>query len=129
MSKDKRDTVYPTDTIILPQDKEVARLLKLPRHLIMMDPDPGEPNQTCNHPQYTEKVEKALEKVIDEYRSIAEKGEKKPCSEPVKVELDIEKLNKLSRNCYKTIVDFGRAQAGNPLDSIKALKEPEKVSN
>ena len=124
------------NTIILPQGQDVAKILQLPRHLNMKNPVPGQPKHCTKHPEYDKKVKEKLKDIIESYKQAIKETENEPCKERVDVELDIDKLDKLSSDCYKTIIKFGRdrnpdLKANDPKQGLgmagKSLDQIEKI--
>lgn len=59
---------HKINMIILPQDKEVAAILNLPRHLVLKEP--GRTPQCTDHAMYTKTVKTDLLKIINSYKRI-----------------------------------------------------------
>lgn len=110
---------HKINMIILPMDKEVAKILGLPRHLTLKEP--GRTPDCTDHKVYTSKVEKRLKAIIDGYKKIVSEAKAEDHDNP-KPTLDKKKLEKLSRDCYQTILQFGMLNAGEPLDAIPAIQ-------
>ena len=109
---------HKVNMIILPQDKEVAAILNLPRHLVLKEP--GRTPQCTNHAAYTDTVETELLNIINGYKKIVDKAAEENHESP-KPELDKIKLETLSKDCYQTILDFGKTSPGEPIDDIPEI--------
>lgn len=108
---------HKINMMILPQDKEVGKILKLPRHLILREKSREE---FFDHTAYNNLVKSKLKQIIDNYKELCDKPKKKDHKIP-KPTLDKKKLEKLSKDCYSTIVQFGKISAGEPLADIPKI--------
>jgi len=113
--------------ILLPMDKEVGLHLQLPRHLSLDDEsDEFDPHPKFNHVAYNGKVEKRLDSILQDYMEKAQQvkqGEVK-CEMKEMSSLSKVKLEKLSKDCYDTIISFGKKKPGRPLVDLPDLSEP-----
>ncbi|OJH39239.1 AHH domain-containing protein [Cystobacter ferrugineus] len=109
------------NVIILPQDMEVARVLGLPRHLILEDGSwMVEKSPKFDHMAYNLNVEDRLKPIIDEYKDACDKELRKKC-DTSKFKLSKRKLERLSRICYKSVTDHGAANPGSPISDMPPL--------
>jgi len=117
--KAKYNINHKINMIILPQDREVAKILNLPRHLVLKEV--GRQPEYADHPMYTRKVRIKLEKIVNSYaKAVREANKGKPHGK-VRPDLDKKKLEELSKSCYSTILNFGKLNGGAPLDDIPAI--------
>ncbi len=109
---------HKINMLFLPQDKEVGKILDMPRH-IQLKEDDGDVAQSCtNHSVYNEMVktmENGLKKIIKEYRKVIEKAQTDNACETPDFKLDKSKLEKLSRKLLKLILNW---EGGRSLDSF-----------
>lgn len=111
--------------ILLPQDKEVGYLLKLPRHLSLDDGSTEfDPKPKFDHVAYSMKVRMRLTPIINDYKAEAEKVRKKneECDPRKMTALSKDKLEKLSKDCYDSIMKFGESSPGEPLVDLPDLR-------
>jgi hypothetical protein len=103
------------NVMILPQDKEVARLLKLPRHLILEDGAKSQSNpEYFDHKAYNANVKVHLNSILDQYK----KAVQKDVCNPPSAKASRTRLEKLSDRCLDTIKTFGKAAGGQPLSDM-----------
>jgi hypothetical protein len=110
--------------LLMPQDKEVAALLGLPRHIQLKEDDEPDLEAMCtDHPVYNEMVktmQSGLSEIIGDYKEICADAIKKVKGKKHKVpnaELDKSRLEELSRTLLKMILDAGAAGAGKSIDA------------
>lgn len=110
------------NVVILPQDTEVAWWLELPRHLILKDGNPLDPQglqqETGNHKKYNDNVSTDLEKALRNF--ISNVGQNEDC-EPEDIDADILKddLKALQRSCLDQIKEMGSEYPGEPISAIE----------
>lgn len=102
----KYNVNYKLNMLLMPQDREVARLLGLPRHLQLREDDaPGLSDACTNHPIYNDMVESKLTPVINAYKEDCAKAQKKATGHKVpKVELDKTRLENVSKSLLDWIL-------------------------
>jgi A nuclease family of the HNH/ENDO VII superfamily with conserved AHH len=114
---------HKINMIILPQDKEVGEILRLPRHLILLeegggeDVDAGLRKEMMSHVEYDTFVKEKLIPEVDAYKKKV--AETKCVSPDPKPSLSKEKLEDVSEQCFDAIVRFGLPIGGRPLSDIK----------
>ena len=113
---------HKINMIILPQDKEVGEILKLPRHLIMVEKGKEDEvdvvlrKEMMSHVQYDDFVKAKLAKVMMDYKEQVADAQ---CTDPVKPALSKKRLEDVSLECLRSIVAFGSGvSAGRPLSDI-----------
>ncbi|WP_020405096.1 AHH domain-containing protein [Hahella ganghwensis] len=110
---------HKKNMLFLPMDKEVGKILDVPRHLILREDDEPDLDAMCQaHPVYDEMVkemDKGLEKILKGYRKICNKAVSDNDDEHVipDAKLDKAKLEKLSETLLETILDW---EGGRSLD-------------
>ena len=113
---------HKINMIILPQDQEVGEILRLPRHLILLEEGDGENvdaelrKEMMSHVEYDKFVKRKLEQVLNGYR---EKAAEANCEGKSKVSLSKELLEDKSLECFNAIAKFGCTAKGRPLSDIK----------
>ncbi|MDG9669604.1 AHH domain-containing protein [Hahella sp. CR1] len=109
---------HKKNVLLMPQDKEVAQILGLPRHLVLKEEDQQEVSKQCtSHPIYDRLVretKKGLRDILGEYRKICDPVKDYPDGHPIPdVNLDKSKLEKLSEKLLRLILGMS---PGAPLD-------------
>jgi hypothetical protein len=106
---------------ILPQDAEVAKMLALPRHLIL-----GKSSKLTtlaeeyfNHTEYNDAVKDRLDEILDDFSKLCDKAP--PEHDDPEVTLTKDKLEKLSKDCWRKCVSFAGAGDGEPISAIKRI--------
>ena len=97
---------YEVNMLLLPQDREVAKLLNLPRHLQLEHRDGGVRVEVANHPVYNKKaleVKDGLNDIIEAYATKCKNAIKKDHKNP-NAKLDKSKLEALSRKLLRMIL-------------------------
>lgn len=114
---------HKINMLFLPQDREVAELLELPRHLQLKDGD-GQVyvSVPCtDHPVYSEmvlEIAAGLNKIIQGYRKICDQNGQGVHKSP-NAALDKRKLEDLSRRLLKLLLKWGQSKyAGMSLDQL-----------
>lgn len=107
----------PINMLILPIDKEIAQLLRLPRH--------RRDKNTPHHAVYSKMVDRRLNQIFLSYRELCVKRKEKEHPKETKPELDKIRLERLSGRLYKKLHDSqgvadGKEPAGDSLDAIAA---------
>jgi hypothetical protein len=98
---------YQINMMFLPQDREVAEILSMPRHLTLMEADgPSGTPEATDHKGYNDTIALELKTIIDDYKSKADKVKNKEHPE-LKAKLHKTQLEKLSHTLYRRIVAFG----------------------
>jgi len=107
---------HKINMFLLPQDKEVAAILHLTRHIQLRHDDARVAEIFTDHPVYNRMVKQLLNSIITDYKQICDKpspdGHKIP-----KADLDKAKLEKLSDTLMHRILDWGIETPGASLDS------------
>ncbi|WP_239989216.1 AHH domain-containing protein [Corallococcus macrosporus] len=116
--KAKYNINHKKNMLLIPQDREVAALLNLPRHIQLKDDDTKSLPASCtDHPVYNVMVSRMIEglnKIIENYKSICEKSKDKDEHETPDVELDKSRLEELSAQLLEIILAWGRASNTGP---------------
>ena len=102
---------HMVNMIILPMAEEVARGLRLPRHLL--GPEGGE---TRSHKNYSRGVKDRLSGVMDDYLAILDKKKEGHPTPPNSISK--EKLEQTSTTTYKDIKAFGESNPGAALSEM-----------
>lgn len=107
---------HKINMFLLPQDKEVAAILGLTRHIQLRHNDaPGVSEIFTDHPVYNDLVRSKLTSIIQNYKSICDQA--KPTGHEIpNAQLDKAKLEDLSKELMKTILDWGQQSPGDSLD-------------
>ncbi|OJT24228.1 hypothetical protein BO221_13680 [Archangium sp. Cb G35] len=115
---------HKINMFMLPQDREVAYILGLARHIQLKHGDDGIAESCTNHPIYNRVVEGRLNSIISGYKSICD-GAKPEGHKIPNASLDKKKLEDLSEHLMNQIIDWGKIEAGASLDkhSNKLLSE------
>jgi hypothetical protein len=110
---------HHVNVILLPNDKEPARALNLPRHLVLEDgPEGLDDRPKFNHGQYNKNVLATLKSIIDGYKTACEQASSGPC-DTKQLRLSGSRLENLSRRCYAAILKFGVSQPGEALSAMR----------
>jgi len=124
---------FKVNLLLLPQDKAVAAILALPRHIQLKENDEPDLAAMCtDHPVYNKMVKEmdsGLNDIVKEYAKTCDKAIKKADKnhdEP-KATLSKSKLESLSRKLMKMILNWGssaaaRKVAGGALDRMAKKK-------
>lgn len=123
--KAKYNVNHYINMILLPMDKEVGYLLKLPRHLSLEEgSNEFDDNPKFDHTVYNHKVTTRLKVIMKGYVDEAEetKKKKKSCNIAKMGPLSKRKLELLSKDCYTSIKAFGVLSPGEPLVDLPGLK-------
>jgi hypothetical protein len=114
---------HKINMIILPQDKEVGEILKLPRHLILLEEGDGEDvdaelrKEMMSHMEYDNFVRHKLAEILKGFKKrVAGKTCESPSPKP---KLSKNQIEKVSSACFKAILGFGATSGGQPLSDIK----------
>ena len=119
---------HKKNMLLMPQDREVAEILNLPRHIQLKDDDEPDLDAMCtNHPVYNEMVvvmRNGLESIIAGYVEICNQAieEAQPHEIP-DPELDKTKLEKLSEKLLKIILGWS---GGSSLDALAKRENNKK---
>lgn len=107
---------HKINMFMLPQDKEVASILQLTRHLQLRHDDAaGVKEKFTDHPGYSDLVRDLMNAIITGYKTICD--EAKPDGHKIpKAELDRAKLENLSKDLMNMILSWGTASPGASLD-------------
>jgi hypothetical protein len=121
--KAKYNINHKKNMLFLPMDKEVGKILDMPRHIQLKEGDDDRIKASCtNHSIYDKMVKEmkdGLGKIIREYRDIVRKSEKGKCEVP-DFELDKRLLEDLSDELLNMILEW---QGGRSLDSLSCIDE------
>jgi hypothetical protein len=109
LMKAKYNINHKLNMLLIPQDKEVANILGLPRHLQQKEGDATVSPQVTDHPRYTDLVKSKLEKIIEDYASICLKAqkEKEKKHDTPDPDLDKKRLESLSKSLLKMVLNWG----------------------
>jgi hypothetical protein len=126
MLKAKYNVNHKMNVAILPQDEEVARILGLPRHLILEGTTKKTKLKTeyFDHKEYNAAVKDRLDTILDDYSKICDKATQ--AHQEPDVTLTKDALEKLSRDCWKKIQSFGKSNAGLAISEIKNIPSYKK---
>jgi hypothetical protein len=116
----KYNVNHKVNMLFLPQDKEVARILTLTRHIQLKERDvPGTQSICTDHPIYNRLVEDQLVAIIQEYKTICDQeiAKAKPHKIP-DAEVNKKQLERLSRRLLKMILAWGEVAEGASLDAL-----------
>jgi hypothetical protein len=109
---------HHVNVILLPNDKEPARALKLPRHLVLEDgPDGLDDHPKFNHDAYNRNVLDGLKSVINAYKAACERATEHAC-ETSELTLSKRLLEDLSRQCLEAVLEFGSSHPGEAISSM-----------
>lgn len=123
--KAKYNVNHYVNMILLPMDKEVGFLLKLPRHLSLEQGSTEfDDNPKFDHTVYNAKVVTRLKSIMKNFAEEAEetKRKKRSCNIAKMVPLSKAKLVVLSEDCLTSIKAFGILSPGEPLVDLPGLK-------
>ena len=104
--------------IILPQGKNVAAALHLPRHLKGDEVGPDEEGEFYSHKDYSKNIELKLEKVMDDYVDTLDSAPDEQHPEPP-TKLSKKKLEDLSEDIYETLKLLGQVCEGRALSQLE----------
>ncbi|MFP2960929.1 hypothetical protein ACLEPN_24740 [Myxococcus sp. 1LA] len=97
---------------MIPQDREVAALLNLPRHIQLKDDDTKSLPASCtDHAIYNLLVSEmtdGLSSIVDDYKKICVRAADQEDHETPDVELDKTRLESLSTKLLEIILSWGR---------------------
>ena len=113
---------FKVNMLFLPQDREVAEILNVPRHLQLRHPDGSVKIEVANHPVYNKmalEVDNGLNDIIKSYATTCKNAIKKDHKKP-NAKLDKKKLEKLSKKLLRMILRW-KGTGGLSLDA-KAKK-------
>jgi hypothetical protein len=137
--KAKYNVNHKLNMLFIPQDREVAELLNLPRHIQLKDNDePGLSAICTDHPLYNQMVREiktGLKTIIADYRRICDQAidAVKGTHENPNPSLDKTKLEKLSETLLKMLLGWGMGAAGkknsSPGRSLDALAKKHMGQN
>ncbi|RKH21516.1 hypothetical protein D7X74_01090 [Corallococcus sp. CA047B] len=105
---------HKINMFMLPQDKEVARILGLARHIQLKEGD-GAPEICTDHPIYNRLVEDTLTGIVKDYKAICD-GAKPEGHKIPDADLDKTKLEDLSEHLMNQIIEWGQIEPGASLD-------------
>ncbi|MCY1016936.1 AHH domain-containing protein [Pyxidicoccus sp. MSG2] len=131
--KAKYNVNHKRNMLMIPQDREVAALLNLPRHIQLKDDDAPSLAASCtDHPIYSamvKEVEMGLNKIIDDYKSICDGAKPKPGEEHEipDVDLDKSKLEDLSELLLQMHLNWGKPGGTGPSLDKKATQVLKKI--
>ncbi|WIG99464.1 AHH domain-containing protein [Myxococcus sp. SDU36] len=128
--KAKYNINHKKNMLLIPQDREVAALLNLPRHIQLKDDDTKSLPASCtDHAIYNlivDKMEKGLTEIVAEYKKIchqAATGEEHGIPD---AELDKTRLESLSTKLLNLILSWGRTGGTGPSLDKKANQSLRK---
>jgi hypothetical protein len=118
----KYNVNHHVNMILLPQDKEVARALGLPRHLVLADEPEGiDPTPKFDHVSYSNNVYNGLKKVINQYKLACDQELKKKC-DTSDFKLAKDKLERISRQCYEAVIAHGAKMPGSSISEMPLIQ-------
>jgi HNH/ENDO VII superfamily nuclease len=106
--------------VILPQERIVAEALGLPRHLKGDEVGPDEDEELYSHEDYSDRVELKLDEVMMDYEEVFSDFLLEDHPEPPD-KLSKAKINKLSRDIFKSIKNLAKKYAGKALSDLPHL--------
>jgi len=106
---------HKINMFMLPQDKEVARILGLARHIQLKHANEGVAEICTDHPVYNRVVESLLNSIIKGYKAICD-GAKPEGHKIPNASLDKKRLESLSEQLMNQIIEWGQMEAGASLD-------------
>ncbi|MBU8899865.1 AHH domain-containing protein [Corallococcus sp. M34] len=123
--KTRYNVNHKKNMLMIPQDREVAELLQLPRHIQLKDGDTSRVAASCtDHPVYSQmtvEMLSGLQKIISDYREICQEAllgvEGKEHAIP-DAELDKTRLESLSTRLLNLILSWGPNGGGRSLDKL-----------
>ncbi len=115
---------HKINMFLLPQDKEVAEILGLARHIQLRHPEETDMTEMfTDHPIYNLLVKDRLSSIIADYKQICDDAKPEGHKIP-NASLDKTKLEDLSEDLMNQIIDWGKMEAGASLDRhSRALSE------
>lgn len=136
---------HKVNMLFLPQDREVAQVLSLPRHIQLKDDDAPDLEAMCtDHPVYNQMVREmdaGLKSIISSYRSICDNAVKEVegTHDVPNAKLDKAKLEQLSRDLLDILLQWGGVmnaalsgskRKGRSLDALaqKSVRKQLKTS-
>jgi hypothetical protein len=115
--KAKYNINHKRNMLLLPQDKLVARMLGLARH-IRLGEDKNKGNVYTDHPEYNDLVSSKLELIMFDYKNLAmSKVNPKKHGIP-NVDLDKTRLENLSTTMLRKTLAHGRESPGECIDEM-----------
>ncbi|NVI96686.1 AHH domain-containing protein [Myxococcus sp. AM009] len=122
---------HKKNMLLIPQDREVAALLNLPRHIQLKDDDTSSLPATCtDHPVYNDMVDRmntGLDKIIKDYKNICDQAKEDEHETP-DTELDKSRLENLSTELLELILSWGRTGGTGPSLDKKSTQLLKKNS-
>jgi hypothetical protein len=114
----KYNVNHKLNMLFLPQDKNVAAMLHLTRHIQLRHGDAPEVGEIfTDHPVYNRMVEVKLNSIITGYKGTCDEASPDGHKIP-KAKLDKAKLEKLSKTLLKSILAWGQTAKGASLDKM-----------
>ena len=112
--------------ILLPMDKEVARVLGLPRHLVLEDGSAvQEQGSKFNHVAYNQTVKNELDGIIDSYKATCDRERQTNCDPWPVIKLSKRQLEILSQDCYSSVIQFGTGSPGTAISDLPSILRSE----
>jgi len=131
--KAKYNVNHKKNMLMIPQDREVAELLHLPRHIQLKENDAPDLAAMCtDHPVYSKMVVEmltGLNQIINDYKGICDQEiQKNPQHKIPDATLDKARLEELSLRLLRIILDWGAGIGGGSLDkkADRAMKKVKK---
>ncbi|MCY1045293.1 AHH domain-containing protein [Corallococcus sp. bb12-1] len=115
---------HKLNMFMLPQDKEVARILGLTRHIQLKHGGEGVDEICTDHPVYNRHVRNTLTGIIRTYKSLCDKAKQEGHELP-ETELIKKKLENLSKNLMNQIIAWGQSEPGASLDKHANKLQPQ----
>ncbi|HEX5748011.1 MAG TPA: AHH domain-containing protein [Archangium sp.] len=114
------------NVILLPMDTEVARVLDLPRHLVLEDDSiVKEKGSKLNHREYNQNVRTRLDSIIDSYKATCDRERQTNCDPWPVIKLSKKRLEVLSQHCYAKVTQFGNENPGEAISALPPLLRPK----
>ncbi|MCY1082651.1 AHH domain-containing protein [Archangium lansingense] len=127
--KAKYNINHKFNMLLMPQDREVAELLDLPRHIQLKDDDEPDLAAMCtDHPAYNEMVremDSGLDAIIQDYKEICDQKIEEGEHDVPDGLLDKARLESLSKRLLRIILDWGSDARGGSLEKM-SMREKKK---
>jgi hypothetical protein len=116
------------NVVLLPMDKEVAVMYRLPRHLVLEDEteiqETGSP--VFNHQSYNATVSQRLRGIIRSYKRACDDAVRRDCNTKF-ISIAKTQLEHLSRDCYAEVTESARTSGTTGLTGGRAISELREI--
>jgi hypothetical protein len=116
------------NVVLLPMDKEVAIMYRLPRHLVLEDEtdiqETGSP--VFNHQNYNATVSQRLRGIIRSYKRACDDAVRRDCKTKF-ISIAKAQLEHLSRDCYAEVTESARTCGTTGLTGGRAISELREI--